>query len=175
MNQPLDELYLIWLYGQVAVPEVRDPSGTYWRLLKQLYTKEFVWVVPHDENRIEDGKELRLEFIRDQELEDVDPEWIELGCSMLELMVGLSRRLSFEADGEPHYWFWHLMENVGLDRYADNRQRLPRRRIDDILDQIIWRTYEPDGTGGFFPLRETKQDQRRVELWHQLSAYVMER
>lgn len=172
-DQPLDELYFKWLYSQVADPSITDPSLTYWKLLKKLFTKEFVWLIPNDDNRLEDGKDLRIEFIRVEGLEDVDPVWLELGCSVLELVVGLSRRLAFEADGEPYYWFWCLMENIGIQRYNDGR-RLPRQRIDEILERIIFRTYEPNGHGGFFPLKNWHEDQRNVELWYQLSAYVLE-
>jgi hypothetical protein len=172
-NQPLDERYFVWLYAQVADPDIENPSLTYWKILKVLFTREFTWIIPNDDNRSEDGKALRFEFMQDLLLDEVDEDWMDLGCSMLELMVGLSRRLAFEADGEPHYWFWRLMENLGLQRYSDNR-RLLRRRIDAVLDTVIQRTYKPNGEGGFFPLRETDQDQRQVELWYQLSAYVLE-
>lgn len=173
MNEPLDELFFKWLYSQVSQTEVKDPSRTYWKLLKQLYTKEFVWLIPNDDNRMEDGKELRKEFIQTQGIKDVDQDWIEIGCSVLELMVGLSRRLAFEAGGKAHFWFWALVENIGLDRYTDSRP-LRKKKVDDILDKIIWRTYEPNGHGGFFPLKYPEQDQREVELWYQLSAYVLE-
>jgi hypothetical protein len=172
-EQPLDELFLIWLYSQVADPDDQDSSRTYWKLLRQLYTTEFFWLIPNDDNRIEDAKQLRREFLDAQGIDSVDRNWMELGCSVLELMVGLSRRLSFEADGEPHYWFWQLIINLDLERYPDSR-RFTSDRIDDILDRVIWRTYDRNGHGGFFPLKRRCKDQRNVELWYQLSAYVLE-
>lgn len=172
-DEPLDELYLHWLYEQVADPDFQDLNLTYWKLLRVLYKKEFVWVVDNDENRIHDGKNLRTEFLDTEDILDVDSDWMEMGCSILELMVGLSRRLSFLADGEPHYWFWKLMENLGFRGYNDKR-RLPRRRIDDDLDMLIFRTYEPSGRGGFFPLKHPRKNQRRVELWYQMSDYILE-
>lgn len=176
MSEPLDELYLKWLYEQVADPGFKNQSLTYWKILKELFRKEFIWVVANDENRIQDGKALRLEFLNDQGISNVDSSWIELGCSVLELMVGLSRRLAFEADGEPHFWFWQLMENIGFAGYNDKHRFTTRlvERIDDILNDLIHRNYEPSGRGGFFPLENPPKDQRRVELWYQLSAYVQE-
>jgi hypothetical protein len=44
--------------------------------------------------------------------------------------------------------------------------------VDEILERVIGRTYRPDGRGGFFPLRYAEKDQREVELWYQLNAYV---
>lgn len=173
MNQPLDELFFIWLVGQVTETDTNDPSQTHLKLLKQLYTKEFVSIIPNDENRLEDGKDLRRYFIDDENPPRVDDEWMQMGCSFLELTLGLARQLSFEAEGEAHYWFWRLIGNLGLKRYTDDR-RLMKSRINGILDVVINREYDPDGYGGFFPLEHPRQDQRKVELWYQLSAYVME-
>jgi hypothetical protein len=171
---PLDELYLQWLYEQVADSSEADPSRTHWGILRQMYVKEFVWFVPNDDNRIEDGKFLRQEFADSLELCDVDPGWLQLGCSMLELLVGLSRRLAFEAEGEPRDWFWQLMKNLGLHRYDDCRT-YPSKAVGDALDRVIWRTYAYDGSGGLFPLKDAREDQREVELWYQLCAYVLEK
>ena len=173
MNEPLDELYFVWLCGQVTDVEIKNASRTYWKLFRQLYSKEFFWLIPNDDNRMEDGKDLRRQFANEHGLGEPDPEWMRLGCSVLELMVGLSRRLAFEAEGEPHYWFWDLMKNLGLERYND-RRKIPNQTIDATLDQVIWRTYSPSGEGGFFPLKHPSENQRNVELWYQLSAYVDE-
>jgi len=173
MNEPLDELYLTWLYRQVGSIRLKNPARTYWSIVRLLYTKEFVWFVPNDDNRVEDGRDLRYEFIDKERLDDVEPEWIELGCSFLEMLIGLSRRLSFIAEGEPRLWFWQLLENLGLNNYADNTQ-IPTEEVDEKLDIVIWRTYRRDGRGGLFPLRRAAKDQRSVEIWYQLSAYVLE-
>jgi hypothetical protein len=173
ITKPLDELYFAWLYRQVADPDITERSLTYWKLLKELFTREFTWSIPNDDNRSEDGKELRQEFMSEESIDDADAEWLELGCSVLELMVGLSRRLAFEAEGEPHYWFWDMMENLGIHNYSDDR-RLQRKAIGVILDRVIFRTYKRNGEGGFFPLCAPVKDQRKVELWYQLSAYVLE-
>lgn len=174
MSPRLDELYFTWLCNLVSDTRIRNRNRTYLGLLKQLYTKEFVWVVARDDNRIEDGKDLRYEFVDQSDLGDVDPGWIHLGCSMFELLIGLSRRLSFELDGEPREWFWELIENIGLIKYNDNRP-LPTDEIEEILDRVIWRTYEPSGKGGLFPLKYPEEDQTKIELWYQLSAYVLEK
>lgn len=173
MDGPLDELYLSWLYSQVDDHRVTDPSRTHWRLFTQLYKKEFVWFIPNDDNRIADGTALRYEFVDQSGLGDVDIGWIHLGCSMLELLIGLARRLSFEAGREPSDWFWNLLHNLGIDHFNDRETR-GDGYIDEVLDRVIWRTYEPNGNGGLFPLRYPSKDQRDVELWYQLNAYVLE-
>jgi hypothetical protein len=172
---PLDEHYLRWLYSQVADVSIEEQELTFWDLFYVLYTTEFISRVSFDENRIEDAKELRREFVQDQNLEGVDPIWIEIGCSLLELMVGMSRRLAFEGDGRPPYWFWfHLMVNLELNPYNDS-DGIDGAHITEILDRVINRYYDPSGLGGFFPLENACEDQRGVELWYQLNAYLNER
>jgi len=175
MNEPLDEQYLTWLYSQVASLKLKNPTRTHWNLLRQLYKKEFVWLVPNDDNRLEDGRDLRREFVESCGIDNPDPNWLDMGCSMLEMLIGLSRKLSFEADGEARVWFWHLIATVDLMKYNDRHyDDLARLEIDEVLERIIWRQYAPDGTGGLFPLRNPTEDQREVELWYQLNAYLIE-
>lgn len=174
MSEPVDELYFRWLYAQVANVKLKNRSKTYWSLLKLLHTKEFVWFVPNDDNRLEDGRYLREEFVYEHRLLDVEHDWMELGCSMLEMMVGLSRRLFFEDEHMSiDLWFWHLMENLGLSSCTD-RGGWSEQTVDEILDDVIWRTYDEDGRGGLFPLQDPPEDQRELELWYQMSEYLLE-
>jgi hypothetical protein len=171
-GEPLDELYFKWLYGQVGSIKLKNPSRTYWALLRQLFTKEFVWIIPNDDNRLEDGRDLRQEFMQEQKV-DVDPQWLDLGCSMLEMLIALSRRLSFEDDTPADEWFWTLIENLGLRSFSD-KNLVAADFVDEVLDDVIWRTYDSDGKGGLFPLKNPGGDQRDIEIWYQLSAYLIE-
>jgi hypothetical protein len=175
MDEPLDELYCRWLYSQVLPTEFKQPSRRFWTLLRQLFTKEFVWFVPNDDNRLEDGRDLRHEFLREDASLPHDREWLNLGCSMLELLIGLSRRLAFQMEGEPRFWFWTLLENVGLDKYNDRYFKSTKEQeVDEVLERIIWRNYDEDGSGGLFPLKHPEKNQTEVELWYQMSAYILE-
>lgn len=173
-TRPLDELFLGWLYSQVADDTGEDPSKTYWNLLRQMYIHPFYWMVEFDENRVVDVHDLRVEFIRFNDIVDVSVnEWLSLDCSMLELAIVLSRRLQFLAGGTTAAWFWILIENIGLMDCDDTSPR-HSERVTYILDQINGRYYAPSGRGGFFPLEHPRTDQREVELWYQLEAYVLE-
>lgn len=92
---------------------------------------------------------------------------------MLELLIGLSRRLSFEEDGDSRRWFWQLLTNVNLAQYND-KEKLPLATVDEVLQRVIWRTYNTNGIGGLFPLNNPSKDQREVELWYQMSAYLLD-
>lgn len=145
-------------------------------MARQMYVKEYTWFVPNDDNRVQDGKDLRDEFLATQGIDEVDRGWYDLGCSMLEMLIALSRRLSFEADqktaGE---WFGILLQNIGLDRCNDKRMTVEmEQHIDEVMQCVIYRQYSPTGEGGLFPLRNPQHDQREVEVWYQMSAYLIE-
>ena len=143
--------------------------------MRQLYVKEFVWLIPNDDNRAEDGKELRYEFINEQGIDEVDQAWLDLGCSVLEMMIALARRAAFESDDEVVEWFWRFIFNLGLNNHTDIAYKsATEREVDNVLDTVIFRTYDADGLGGLFPLTHPRQDQRKVELWYQLAAYLSE-
>jgi hypothetical protein len=165
-----DEQYFIWLKNQIAPEYGRRTSHTYEGLFTLMYSKEFVWIIPNDDNRVEDGLDLRTEFLGGGHY-DV----LQQGVSILEVLVALSRRLAFNADGAPELWAWRLIDNLGLAQYKDRlRTGIDRAAIDDILDQMIWRQFERDGRGSFFPLRYAREDQTKTELWYQMNAYINE-
>lgn len=118
LSGTLDDQYFSWLYGQVADVKARKGPRTYWNLLRKLFCIEFAWIVPHDDNRAEDGRELRCEWASLMSV-DIDKHWATLGCSFLEMLIGLSRRLEFQTENDSAYWFWHLIENLGLLSHND--------------------------------------------------------
>jgi hypothetical protein len=69
-------------------------------------------------------------------------------------------------------WFWVMISNLGLDRMDDENFDL--RYVDDVLNVFLNRTYFMNGTGGLFPLKIPKVNQRRVEIWYQMSAFIAE-
>lgn len=173
MSKTLDEMYLTWLYRQAGSGFIK-PNHTYWSLFRLLYNKEYVWLIPNDDNRAEDGRDLRNEFADVEAVDDPSGLWMGLGCSMLELLVGLSRRLSFETDIDSRDWFYEFLVNLGLDSFHDGVV-LDEERINETLDKVIWRIYEANGCGGLFPLEKPKEDQRDIELWYQMSSYLLEK
>jgi hypothetical protein len=170
-TNPLSEDYLRWLE-----PQIRDDGNqgrSYWDLLRTMYEKEFKEFVPNDDNRIVDGLDLRVEFchtqhIRLNSLKNLGP------CTFLEVLIGLSRRLAFAAGGTPVGWAWQLVINLELHKMFDQLSHRKVNQVNDILNGVIDRTYQPDGYGGFFPLVHSDEDQTGVELWYQMAAYIDE-
>lgn len=164
----LIEDYLLWLE-----PQIFEGHQAYRDLLQTMFAKEFVWFVPHDDNRLADGLDLRGEFCHEQNY----PRGTLVGIapvSFLEVLIGLSRRLAFSAGGQAQEWAWQLMCNLELDRMPNPLSRRKAKQVEDILDTCIHRTYPPAGVGGFFPLARPDEDQTKVELWYQMAAYINE-
>jgi len=169
MEEPIEESYFNWLCAKVLQPY----NANHRELLKILYQTEFVWTIPGDRNRAEDGVELREEFLKATFIRD-EPMWHAYPCCILEMFIAFSNRASFQTDTEPQVWFWVIMDNLGLDEFRRVTGR-DRAKIEDILYNFVWRTYSSDGYGGMFPLRNPSRDQREVEVWYQFCDYLEDR
>jgi hypothetical protein len=175
MDGTADDRYFEWLYSLIGSVNQKNRRRNYWSLARQLYVKRFRVVVRRDVNRAEDGICLRDEFVERWGHEGIDPGWMDLDCSLLEMLIALSAHLAFESYGETGDWFWKLMENLELQRYSDNVYNATiADDIDDVIERVLDRAYGPDGVGGLFPLRDADRDQRRVEIWYQKEAYLLE-
>jgi hypothetical protein len=163
-----EDAYFQWLVSQVQIEQNGNRPRTYHELMEQLHNREFVWIVPNDDNRVADGFDLRLEFLRGGQYR------FPFGVSTLEVIVALSRRLEFNAEGPSREWAWQLIKNLRLHKMADPLSFYKRKKIDEILDNLIWRTYQRNGLGGFFPLKDTDDDQTKIEIWYQMSAYIID-
>lgn len=165
MNQ-INYAYFEWLTSQIHTP---TNGKTYGELFSRMHNLEFVWIVPNDDNRVQDGLDLRAEF-----LHGTRRRLALNGVSMLEILVSLSRRVAFTAGGDAEQWAWRLIKNLHLHKASDPLSDTMSKRIDETLYALVWRTYQPNGQGGFFPLKYTDQDQTKIEIWYQMNAYVNE-
>lgn len=167
----LAEAYFHWLVEQVR-EQGGHPDKTYWDVLRIMHEKEFLWLVPNDDNRLVDGLDLRNEFIEERRTMFSTDKFGP--CSCLEVMIALSRRLAWVAGEAAEGWAWQLLCNLDLHKMPDPLSRRKANRTDDILQRMIWRTYSPDGMGGFFPLAWPEYDQTKMEIWYQMHAYAQE-
>lgn len=172
----VDRDYYRWLIKQI---EIHGKNRTFFDLFEIMHNTEFSWFVPNDDNRVHDGLDLRTEFLYGTHgvpaHEVLQYKLMTLkGATFLEVLIALSRRTAFIAGGEPQFWAWKLIENLDLNNMNDPLTERKRAKVADILDKVIWRTYESNGEGGFFPLNWPKEDQTKVELWYQMNKYVLE-
>lgn len=175
VGSTLDERYFEWLYSLVADIDDRDPTTTHWNLCKRLYLIPFRWFIARDDNRADDGSDLRYEYLSEYDDEMIHG-WLDLDTSIFEMMIALARRAAYQTDQSPSEWFWIMLDNLELSKYVDD---VYHRGIDNavskVMDRVMDREYEYSGRGGFFPLRDPERDQRWVEIWYQLSAYLLEK
>ena len=168
--------YFEWLASKVVSLKAKNPEVTRWKLLRRMFSTQFEWFIPNDDNRAEHGLELRVEWVRETGQVNPDRDWLELPCSVLEMMIALSDRLTFEAGGSTGPWFWHLVKNLELDTYTDDIYEISiEEEVDEVLDKLNNRTYDRDGYGGLFPLTQDPRDQRKVEILYQMSSYLLEK
>lgn len=174
--EPIEHEYFNWLIAKIKRRPTSwtTPSQSYWKLMRELQNTEFVWIVPMDDNRAEDGLELRREFVRENQL-TVDPDWMHIGCSVLEMLVAFARRADFATDRGTRDWFWEFLINLGLSEFNDSVfiDNYHNLTVAERLNTFIWRTYEYNGFGGMFPIRDARHDQRKVEIWYQFCEYLI--
>lgn len=148
---------------------------SYRKLLTHLHVIEFTWFIPHDDNRADDGIQLRRRYALVQN--DMSLTRIIKGpCSVLEMMVALAIRCEETIMDDTLFgnrsgqWFWGMVSNLGLSPMTDSR--FDRDYVDDVIARFLNREYEPDGRGGLFTVRHCSHDMRTVEIWCQLSWYL---
>lgn len=168
--------YLMWLVGA---------NDHYTFLCECLHEKEFYSPIEMDNNRAEDGKILRSYWL--QQMQEAGYEYPEDSldgcCSVLEMMVGLCYRITNDILWDPSNpsgdveacWFYIMIRNLGLDGCTDDAITVENReKINYAVQTALDRMYDFNGAGGFFPLKNSRKDQRKVELWYQLNQYMAE-
>jgi hypothetical protein len=171
VDEPLENLYFNWLCAKVIQLENPTPSLKYDKLLKTLHDTEYVWLIPGDDDRAEDGVELRWNFLQESGLKTLSV-WEILPCSMLEMLVAFSKRAEFATDVSHVEWFWEFIQNLGLSDFNDAAESYDP--IPEILYTFIWRQYDYAGNGGLFPIEHSVHDQRETEVWYQFCDYLVD-
>ena len=170
----VNEEYFEWLCELVDIRRF-SKCVSYRKLLAHLHNIEFTWFVPHDDNRADDGIQLRRRYALchdDMMLAD----YILGPCSVLEMMVALAIRCEENImddaliGNRTGQWFWGMVHNLGLSYMSD--LEFDRYFVDDVIYRLLNREYEPDGRGGLFTVKNCNCDMRTVEIWCQLSWYL---
>lgn len=177
------EMYFFWLCSVVRADE------EFVALCDVLHRMEFTWTVDQDSNRFDDGIALRQEWydIMEESGYFFPLDALDGPCSVLEMLVGLAERCERQILGDPSYgnrtyqWFWEMVRNFLIgnaiiveDCTDENVSDGYLERVIDSMERVLAHDYAFNGEGGFFPLRYSRVDQRRVELWAQMNQYICE-
>ena len=174
----LRKKYFLWMVQIVGNPQGKYRRKTYRALLERLNETEFIPFHPMDENRVDDGVELRYRFGREEGIPDAEiaTNLDNRECSVLEIMVSLAIRMEETITSDPDYgdrtsiWFWDMVDSMGLlDMYDDH---FHGETVNTTLDRTIRREYASNGRGGLFTVREPREDMRNVEIWYQMMWWL---
>lgn len=159
-------LYHQWLYDKVML------SPRYTSLLKELDRHDYIWHLPMDANRYEQGVALRYRFgaecgIDDQEIAsliDIRP------CSILEMLVALvlciSERILDDGDWETKKIFMTILNNLGLSEYTDYSFTV------ESVDEV-WAILDSFSEGKLYLFPTNGEDMSNVDLWYQAHRYLL--
>ena len=178
----LNELYFKWLCSMAFPDEL--VRNKYFNVLNLLYNTPFEYILSLDENRKRDGIDLRYHFSYACKIpfDIVSNTFDKENCSMLEMMIALSRRcdedimFDFKYGDRTHQWFAIMFRNLGLDQCDDSVWDINLYyQIKDVLHRCMYREYNNNGSnGGLFISPYSNYDFRNMQLWDQMCLCMNE-
>lgn len=160
--------YFFWLCDMIDCKSHEQYKET----LLQLDNVAFYSLIPNDDNRGLDGVQLRVVY-EDESGIFLSEDYLHDPCTLLEMLIALAERMAYiifdpAKNDEPNNvsCFWQLVKNLKLKPQAMNNYVL--------IETFLERNYAPSGDGGLFPLLSTREDQRDIEIWYQMMAYIEE-
>lgn len=172
--------YIEW----IAIAKLKfdyNEFSKYNALIWTLVDIPFDYSHPMDENRYNDGLGLRREFENLTEYILADEAGYKERCTVFEMMAALAARCENQimrdvALGDrSKTWFLEMCKNLDILQWDFDHLQYSYK--DDIKQKVyIWlsRKYEKDGKGSPFPLKNAQENQRNVQIWGQMNAYLME-
>src|SRR5512139_1470873 len=109
MKEKIRDRYFEWLYSQI------EKSSGFEDFVLDLHSYQFVCQVPNDDNRVQDGIELRNKFINEENVQ-LPEDILSGGCTLLEMLIALADRMDFilfePGSGHRRWrWFWLFIDN----------------------------------------------------------------
>jgi len=176
INNLFIKLYFDWLTDLI---DFDDKINLYEHLLEHLFETDFRWLesIPLDKNRAVDGLDLRQTYA--QYLKEEGPTFLALlsdkPCSMLEMLVAFSNRLTGLVSLEKYEFFWMFIDNLGLGWATEYDFDVDL--VNDILHDFMFGTIhgkEPKGKENppvLFPCREVYNN-LTSDLYMQANLYL---
>lgn len=179
MNETTDiyeDDYFMWLLQVVNVDDYHYRNHV--KLLEKLYITEFYAVIHRDENRLEDGLDLREMYLDAMNGSvKVTSYTFPPYCSMLEMLVAFARRIEEDIMWDPDYgdrtdeWFWLMLDSLGLSDITDDV--FDEKLVENILNDFL----ERRNNVTLFPVTTPKKASQggskvsQIELWYQMNYY----
>lgn len=173
------EIEAMWMgYGNYLIDTyLRKEKSRYGKLFERLHQIKFYTRIARDRNRMADGEDLRADYCETMHDERSISRLKDHWCSVLEMMLGLSIRVDNELIGDPSVehpeaFLMQMVHNLGLLKFR--KKGFPMDDVRPIIERWLDRDFDYSGEGSPFPLKNADRDQRNVEIWDQMNAYVYE-
>lgn len=171
--------YFNWLCKLI---DYRGKVKIYKKTLALLHEQDFVYILPKDGNRFEDGVDLRYRYGNEKGIDsrEVAHKLDNRECSVFEMMVALAVRMEDHIMYDPDKgdrqskWFWVMFKNLGLEPMTNSKFDGHYDDILEIIDRLNFREYEPDGEGGLFVTNDPTKNMLEEEIWYQMQQYLNE-
>ena len=177
--EDLKERYFDWMVKKVSLANTHM-TGNYSKLLTHLNNRSFdLYILPIDQNRAEDGIDLRYTFGYEEKVDQHEIEYYldRRDCSMLEMMVSLAIKAEnivgdSKLGDRTGFWFWKMIGSLGLLQYND--PNYDETAVEFAIDCFLNHDYRQDGKGGLFTVEDPPHDMRDVEIWNQMCWFLNE-
>lgn len=175
MHDQIENEYFEWMTGLVHADRF---SGrfSYDKLLMLLHSVEFTPTIRRDNNRAQDGVDLRYRFILMHNYDERVLGYLQGPCSVLEMMVALAVRCEETIMDDPEFgdrtgqWFWGMVRSLGLGSMSN--AQFDKAYSLDVIERFLKREYSPEGVGGLFTIKGIKRDLSTMEIWYQLCQWI---
>jgi len=169
MERYYEDEYFNWLLRRVK-------NKSHYKLLRFLFETDYIFTMAMDENRAEDGIQLRYEFLYDRRMPEDDFPYLQAPCNLFEMIFALAFRISLimndpYKDDDTHVWFWRMISNLGLSKCTDKNFNLDF--VQTVVRHFLNREYGPYGRGGLFQVRSEKH-MEDLQIWEQAMLYLNE-
>jgi hypothetical protein len=180
LNTELTKDYYNWLvYGVLQFP-LNDTTKDIWEpIMHGLFLRDYVPVLIMDESRACDGCDLRdlfmMNLLHNSQIVPQASPW-DNKCSILEMMVALVCRMyeEFYVQYKDIYDVRNILFKTMLMSLGFSSERpVESQEFNQIIDNFMLRTYEPNGRGSLFYMGDkSKDDWREPPVWNQMLAFV---
>lgn len=159
----MEHPYFEWL---LAMPGF---DKRYRKIMDILFTERFRWLIDIDEDRAEDGKDLRYEFANEFGYGSMF-DYLDTPCNCAEVIIALARRHERQWDN-PKYgdrtWVWvqSMLDSLGLHPGISYDSTL------EIIDRWLDRRFNRDGSGSLFTIPNSVMDMRKIDIWRQSNLW----
>lgn len=170
--------YYKYIVKDVCSGDYVGYDSVYSELLAVLHDIPFRWCIMMDENRNSDGLDLMYKYAWNNSIKyDTLPDRTDEACSVLEFLIGVSRRIEFNLDNwkddRTGKWFWLMIKNIGLINQVNGNVDLlyVKRRVDIMLNRQFGDYGE---RGGLLHFKQEGESMVYQEWWKHITRFCFE-